>query len=201
MKINRHGQAKVLSDKEIQAILRKGLGEPKYQALFQVMLYTGCRVSEACNLRTGDVYVLDEEGRVRTSGRKQRQRSAVQEVITFRRADTKGKISTRSIPTHPLLRDCLEQHAPGEVYVFEGTAPGRAILRRTVDYAFRSAFQTCRIQGASTHSLRRTAITRLHAMGVGLRTIQRISGHRSLAALQRYIEVSDEQMTAAINLL
>ncbi|MBC7879950.1 MAG: tyrosine-type recombinase/integrase [Anaerolineae bacterium] len=42
----------------------------------------------------------------------------------------------------------------------------------------------------STHSLRRTAITRLHAVGVGLRTIQRISGHRSLAALQRYIEVS-----------
>ncbi|AGY59859.1 tyrosine-type recombinase/integrase [Gloeobacter kilaueensis] len=201
MKINRHGQAKVFTEKEIQLLLKKGLTDSRYQAIFLTMLYTGCRVSEACSLRTADVYALGDDGQVRTSGKKSRVRYAVQEVITFRRASTKGGISTRSIPVHPVLRASLESFAPGGVYVFESSMPGTAMLRRTVDYAFRSAFRTCRIQGASTHSLRRTAITRLHAMGVGLRTIQRISGHRSLAALQRYIEVSDEQVTAAIQLL
>ncbi|MBW4696866.1 MAG: site-specific integrase [Aphanocapsa lilacina HA4352-LM1] len=201
MKINRHGQARVLSEKEVQAVLKKGFIDAKYQALFQAMLYTGCRVSEACSLRTADVYELDETGSVRTVGKKSRPRYVVQEVITFRRASTKGGISTRSIPVHPALRACLESFPPGGVYVFESTSPGTAMLRRTVDYAFRAAFKTCRIQGASTHSLRRTAITRLHTSGVGLRTIQRISGHRSLAALQRYIEVSDEQVSAAIQLL
>ncbi len=200
MKINRHGQARILTEKEIQSILKKGLTEQKYQVLFQTMLYTGCRVSEACTLRTEDVYVV-EEGQVRTTGKKSRSRTFVQEVVTFRRANTKGAVSTRSIPVHPALRACLESHQPGTVHVFESTAAGMPMLRRTVDYAFRSAFKTCRIQGASTHSLRRTAITRLHTMGVGLRTIQRISGHRSLAALQRYIEVSDEQVSAAIHLL
>jgi integrase/recombinase XerD len=201
MKVNRHGQAKVLSEKEIQTILRKGLTDPKYQVLFQLMLFTGCRVSEACTLHMSDVYEVDVEGNVRTTGKKNRLRYLVRDVITFRRANTKGAISTRSIPTHPTLKAALETHAPGGSHVFESTETGKPMQRRTVDYAFRDAFKLCRIQGASTHSLRRTAITRLHAVGVGLRTIQRISGHRSLAALQRYIEVSDEQVSAAINLL
>ena len=37
--------------------------------------------------------------------------------------------------------------------------------------------------------------------GVPLRVIQKISGHSSLEVLQRYLEVSDEQIGAAVGLL
>ncbi|MEA5452951.1 tyrosine-type recombinase/integrase [Leptolyngbya sp. CCNP1308] len=52
--------------------------------------------------------------------------------------------------------------------------------------------------GISTHSFRRTALTNLSNAGVPLRVIQEISVHRSLASLQRYLEVSPEQKKAAI---
>ena len=38
----------------------------------------------------------------------------------------------------------------------------------------------------------------MSAAGVPLRVIQELSGHRSLAALQKYLEVSEEQKGRAI---
>jgi integrase/recombinase XerD len=55
--------------------------------------------------------------------------------------------------------------------------------------------------GISTHSFRRKALTNLRNARVPLRVIQEISGHRSLASLQRYLEVSPEQKKAAISAL
>ena len=54
---------------------------------------------------------------------------------------------------------------------------------------------------ASTHSFRRTALTNMSNRNVPIRVIQQISGHSSLTALQRYLEVKPEQVTAAISLL
>jgi integrase len=38
----------------------------------------------------------------------------------------------------------------------------------------------------------------MHNAGVPLRVIQRISGHASLATLQRYLKISDEQIVEAV---
>ncbi|WP_442939264.1 tyrosine-type recombinase/integrase [Nostoc sp.] len=46
----------------------------------------------------------------------------------------------------------------------------------------------------STHSFRRTALTQMSNASIPLRVIQEISGHRNLEQLQRYLEVSDEQV-------
>ncbi|WP_347405030.1 tyrosine-type recombinase/integrase [Nodosilinea sp. LEGE 06152] len=52
----------------------------------------------------------------------------------------------------------------------------------------------------STHSFSRTALTNLSNAGVPLRVIQEISDYRSLASLQRYLEVSPEQKKAIAGL-
>ncbi|MCA2710476.1 MAG: tyrosine-type recombinase/integrase [Microcystis sp. M015S2] len=56
-------------------------------------------------------------------------------------------------------------------------------------------------KGISTHSFRRTALTRMHAAGVPLRTIQKISGHSSLGALAFYLEVTDENIRDAVGFI
>ena len=48
---------------------------------------------------------------------------------------------------------------------------------------------------------RRTALTRLHQQGVPLRIIQEISGHKSLATLQKYLEVTESEKENALGLL
>lgn len=51
------------------------------------------------------------------------------------------------------------------------------------------------------HTMRRTAITRLVKAGVDLPTIQRISGHKTLAMVLRYVHVHGEHIDAAISAL
>jgi integrase/recombinase XerD len=57
------------------------------------------------------------------------------------------------------------------------------------------------MEGFSTHSFRRTALTQMSNAGIPLRVIQKLSGHRSLAVLQEYLEVGDAQVRGAANSL
>lgn len=52
-------------------------------------------------------------------------------------------------------------------------------------------------RGVSTHSFRRTALTQISNAGIPLRVIQEISLHRNLEQLQKYLEVSNEQVLGA----
>ncbi|MGB5711949.1 MAG: tyrosine-type recombinase/integrase, partial [Waterburya sp.] len=54
------------------------------------------------------------------------------------------------------------------------------------------------IEGVSTHSFRRTALTQMSTAGVPIRVIQEISGHRTLDELYKYLEVRPEQVKGAI---
>ncbi len=62
----------------------------------------------------------------------------------------------------------------------------------------RSACLKVGIDGASTHSFRRTALTMMSDTGIPLRVIQEVSGHRTLDELQKYLEVRPEQVRGAI---
>ncbi len=53
------------------------------------------------------------------------------------------------------------------------------------------------IEGCSTHSFRRSALSAASDKGVPLKVIQSISGHSSLEMLQRYLDVKDEQKRQA----
>ena len=62
----------------------------------------------------------------------------------------------------------------------------------------RSACLRVGIEGASTHSFRRTALTIMSDARIPLRVIQEVSGHRTLDELQKYLEVRPEQVRGAI---
>ena len=83
VKIDRHGQAAILSHPEIELLFAEGLQSDRDRALFGVCLYTAARIAEACSMLTEDVYT--PAGRVRAS-------------INIRKAATKGKLATRTIP-------------------------------------------------------------------------------------------------------
>ncbi len=186
MKQDRHGQAKVLTPDEIE-ILFSVLKSQRDKALFGVCLYTGCRISEACSLLTEDVY---------------RRVGDVLPTLTIRRANTKGKIATRQIPIHPKLKVYLLEHTPRKEYVFPGRHRHHGSLNpRSADAILRRALEQVGLVGISSHSFRRTALTQLSTTGVPLRVIQEISGHRSLAVLQKYLEVQPEQVEKAISQL
>jgi integrase/recombinase XerD len=167
----------------------EGLPTARDQALFGC-LYTTARVNEACSLHTADVYGTD--GRVR-------------DRITFRRATTKGKQETRSVPVSSELKQLLEGYRsdPERIsfaarpYLFPGRWERGHICPESADAILRAAFKRLGIEGASTHSFRRTTITWMHNERVPIKHIQSISGHKSLSALQRYIDVTEKDKEMA----
>ncbi|MBD2156727.1 site-specific integrase [Leptolyngbya sp. FACHB-16] len=164
----------------------EGLPTDRDRALFGICLYTTARVNEACSLHTADVYGKD--GRVR-------------DRITFRRATTKGKQETRSVPVSPELRELLMGYRSDRPYLFPGRWGRGHICPESADAILRAAFKRLGIEGASTHSFRRTAITWMHNERVPIKHIQSISGHKSLSALQRYIDVTEKDKEMAIGTL
>jgi len=183
MKINRHGQAKVLTQQEIQLIFSQGLSNERDRTLFGMCLFSACRIREACTLQTQDIYT--PKGQVR-------------QQFVLRKSNTKGKLATRSIPIIEDLRLLLAEYYPqaGRVYLFPGRSSGH-ISHDSAARIFRQACERVGILGASTHSFRRTALTQMSNAGIPLRVIQEISGHRNLEQLQRYLEVTDEQVLGA----
>lgn len=188
MKIEGHGQAKILTQEEIELLFREGFQTERDRVLFAVCLYTACRIAEACSLMVKDVYT--------TSG-------TVRSTINFRKGNTKGKLRTRTIPVIEDLRILLMswRSNAGQTYLFPSRHRRhhwKHLHVNSADKILRQAFERIGIEGASTHSFRRTALTQMSNSGIPLRVIQEISGHTNLDQLQRYLEVRPEQVRGAI---
>ncbi len=179
MKVNGNGQGKVLSPEELRRLFTDGFKSDRDRALFGICLFTACRVSEALALQTSDV----------KSG-----------TLTFRKSTTKGKLKTRVVDIQPGLAELMEAYKPAKPGVlFPGMRLKRDTLSRCMaDRILKQACQRVGLEGVSTHSFRRTALTMMSGANIPLRVIQEISGHSDLGTLQRYLEVTAEQKRKAV---
>lgn len=178
MKVNGNGQGKIFTPEELRLLFTEGFVSPRDRALFAICLFTGCRVSEALGLQTTDI----------KGG-----------TLTFRKSTTKGKLKTRVVDIQPGLTQIMEAYQPKAGALFPGMR-GRSptLTRFMADKILRDACQRVGLEGVSTHSFRRTALTMMSSAGIPLRVIQEVSGHNDLGTLQRYLEVSPEQKRRAV---
>lgn len=198
MKVDRHGQAAIISDADyikIRRSITSQLSGRKYRLLLDIARYTGERWGALCQLRVEDVF--DELGQPR---------SHIVFRARTRKASPDGKKRTRTVPVHPHLQEILEGYQPptGSEWLFESrTRPGMPITLRAADLFFRGTVERAGLghKGYSTHSTRRTFITRLWERGVDLHTIQLTTGHQDLKSLVRYIEADPDRVSKALALL
>ncbi len=185
VKRNRHGKGKILTQSEIQLLFAEGLPDTFYRCLFAIALFSAARINEVCTLLTEDVF--DSRGRVRTH-------------LTIRKGNTKAQLGTRTIPIIPDLRAFLIAYYPkvGDPYLFPGRYdPTGHINPDSAARVLRKACIKVGIEGVSTHSFRRTALTEMSNAGIPLKVISKMSGHHDLAQLSEYLEVRDEQVLGA----
>lgn len=182
MKVAGNGQAKVLTATEVKTLFLHGFLTQRDRALFGICLYTACRISEALHLHTSDIK---------------------RQVIIFRKRHTKGNLATREVDVPPPLEALLaDYHPKPNDWMFPGKRGLRETLsRHRADKILRDACKRIGVEGVSTHSFRRTALTMMSSAGIPLRTIQAISGHHDLGVLQRYLEVSPEARRQAVSVI
>ncbi|MGK7877317.1 MAG: tyrosine-type recombinase/integrase [Xenococcaceae cyanobacterium] len=191
MKVSSYGQAEILTPEQISSLFTYGFVKPRDRSLFGVCLYTAARISEACTLLRGDVIGV----------------KGIRDKLVIRRIHTKGKRKSREMVIHPKLREYLEEYRqspdfwPTKSYLFPGRHGFSHIKRGSADRILREACRRLEIEGVSSHSFRRTALTWMSDAGVPLRHIQAISGHSTLGALEAYLGVSEKNKERAISSL
>ena len=119
-------------------------------------------------------------------------------------AATKGA-RTRTVYVNKTLKRQLAQYYP--TLPKQPTAPlfcsqkGSFFSANTMCQLLIHIFQQCSLKHATSHSGRRTFITRLASKGVGVRVLAELAGHSSIATTQRYIDVNAEQLANAVELV
>jgi integrase/recombinase XerD len=115
--------------------------------------------------------------------------------------------SGRRIPVHSSLRQALS----ALLQTSDGAGPvvrserNRPMTPKSVVLWFARAYRTVGLAGCSSHSGRRTFITRaarnVHRAGGSLRDVQILAGHRSIQTTERYIDGDTDIQRKLVSLL
>jgi integrase/recombinase XerD len=156
-------------------------------------------LSAKAGLRAGEVAKLTWDMVVEPNG-------AIGTVIELRDHAAK-KRGGRLIPLHADLRDALLSWrsmtgGAGPVVLSER---GRAMTPLSVVIWFARAYRALGLEGCSSHSGRRTFITRaarlVHKAGGSLRDVQLLAGHQSIQTTQRYIDGDSDVQRKLVSLI
>jgi integrase len=174
-------QAKILSDSQVKSLLVFAAASRHPRRNHLIVL-----LSVKAGLRAGEIANLTWEMALGPAGE-------VGSVIELRDCAAK-KNSGWLVPIHPSLRAALLAWRK----MSEGAGPiirserGGAMTPVSIVNWFAIAYRAVGLNGCSSHSGRRTFITRaarlVHKAGGSLRDVQLLAGHRSIQTTQRYID-------------
>jgi integrase/recombinase XerD len=183
-KTNRSGKSSLLTKPQLELFLANL--PVKYSLLADLMYFTAGRVNEITTLRVRNINIKDA-------------------LLTIEKSSTKTK-ETRQVPLPATLLGNLElwikeNMLGSDDFIFFTDSRNtkvkkgeKSISTQSVDKYFRKTFDWVGINGASTHSFRRTRLTQLHIEEKwSLREIMDISGHSSIVSLQQYLDTDKKQ--------
>ena len=190
-------QAKTLTQQELRRVLdytatRKH--SVRNRALLMTTHLSGMRVGEVASLRNSDV--LDAEGNIRNE-------------IRLSAEQTKGN-EARVVFVSDKLRKELELYTrlmnasnnnPAVKFFYSQKKASDGFTANTLTQFFHYLYRRAGIDGASSHSGRRTFITNLASKGVGVRVLMSLAGHKNISTTQAYIDVNDDMKRKAVELV
>lgn len=147
------------------------------QTIATVSFYLGLRAKEIAALKIGDIYSAD---------------GTVRNILHLRRTYTKMNKMRDLYVSSQTLRSRLASyriHIEGgyESPLF-ATRTGKPFTPNGIAHLFKQMFSWAGFEDGSSHSGRRTMITRLAEKGVDLKSIAVLAGHASISTTTIYIE-------------
>ena len=185
-------QARTRTEKQLKMVLAHCATRrhaARDRAIIAVSHLAGLRAKEIAALTLANV--RDDEAAVRSE-------------FVLAPSQTKGAKSRRVFVSTKLRKE-LEQYLSQArlrrncPYLFQ-SQKGNCFTPNTMCQLMIGIYAGCGLEGATSHSGRRTLLTQLAGKGVSVRVLCEIAGHSSIATTQRYIDVNDEQMRGAIEL-
>ena len=183
----REGKAKVLTSEEFKRLLTVASNssfEARNIAIIYCSFGLGLRVKEIAALTLEDVVddnfkLLDE--------------------VSLKRSMTKGGKQRHVYLTNKKVRTALDahihtiKHLPKTKPLFM-TQRKSKFTPNVLQKWFKEMYDKAGIVGASSHSGRRTFITRLIEQGVDIKAVSRLAGHSNISTTAIYVEDNPERL-------
>ena len=186
-------QAQTLNEAQLRRVIKytRSRRHPvRDETIILTSFYAGLRAKEIAALTVGNVF--DEDGNVRSQ-------------FILSAAQSKGG-QTRTVYLNQRFRKVLLEYSAC-IRITDPQRPlfasqkGGHFSANTMCQLFLDIYKAVGLKDASSHSGRRTYITRLANKGVGVRLLAELAGHSHISTTQRYIDVNAEQLSAAVELL
>ena len=186
-------QAKTLSQAELDQVLNY-VSTKKYALRDRAIILTsflgGLRVAEIASLKMGSV--VNPDGTIKNE-------------IRLSADQTKGKhprivFVSQRLQTE-LANYLTTRHIKDPSIPFFHTDNRLGFSPNGLCQWFFWAYKRAGINGASSHSGRRSFITNLANKGIGVRVLASLAGHKSIMVTQRYIDVNDDMKRNAVELV
>lgn len=182
----REGQAKVLSETEFRRVVnvvKKKAHSKRNIALLYCSFGLGLRAKEMASLKVHHVLGLDNN---------------LMEEINLDSSMTKGKKQRHVFLTNPKViaafQDYLDERKTSEGILFNTESPlfrsqkGNSFSPNSLQQLFHRMYSDAKLQGASSHSGRRTFATTLIEKGVDIKSVSVLLGHASLNMTAKYVQ-------------
>ena len=187
-------QAKVINETEFKrllAVIDASQHAERNRCAVMLSYFAGLRVGEIAALTIGDVF--DAEGQLR-------------DQILLKAAYTKGNHARTVFVSKRLEKELTRFHKSlGELPTTDkpllATQKRTPFSANTLCQLFGQLYSKAGLDGATSHSGRRSFITKLAHSGVSAKVIMTLAGHKHLSTTQRYIEVNDEMMRQAVEVV
>ncbi len=197
-------QARTLSEKELNALLlyintRKHAARDR--AIVLMTFWGGMRIGEVASTRIKDVLATD---------------GTIKHEINLTAEQTKGKFGRTVVLADKLRKELmsylLARFDKKELVALHysdlinkplfATQKSEGFNANTLTYTMHMLYKdTGFLDGASSHSGRRSFLTNLSAKSVPLKVLMELAGHRQAQTTMRYINVTSDMKRAAVELV
>ena len=187
-------QARTINEKQAKtmfAFLSTQRNAIRNQAMFALSYYCGLRAKEIASLKVGDVLKADGSIKdVADLSAEQTKGSNGREFYINKHAKQHLAALIKSMPV-------VELHFP----LLQVMGKRKAFSANGIAIAMRNIYNDAGFTGCSSHTGRRSATSQLANKSVGIRIIQKFSGHRQLQSVQHYLDANEEMVKNAAELL
>ena len=187
-------QAKTLTAKELRRVLDH-VATRKHAARNRLIL----QMTHLAGMRVGEVAALLISDVINTDG-------TVKAEIRLDAAQTKGKHARVVYVSEKLQRE-ISTYIKRTNTLNDGAKPLFASQKRagfsanTLCQTVNAIYREAGLEGATSHTGRRSYCTKLASMGTSIHVIAALAGHRNIQTTMRYLVASDDMKRAAVELL
>jgi len=174
---------KWLDKTEQNALLRhmERYAKPRDIAIVKILMNTGLRVQELCDLTWQDIILTERKGRV---------------VVKRGKGNKYREIPLNKDARHAFLDLDYQQHAGSDGLIFLGQ---RGVLSaRGIQLILKRRLQGTALDDITPHQLRHTFCKNLVNTGVGLEKVALLAGHESLDTTRLYCQPSLSDLSDAV---